>query len=180
MPNCQKTKQKLEPVKTEKDARAYRMENGSAAAGFGILPSSHPGRRCAPPARDGDGGLSLWRGGEQLEARAGKGEDGGGEKEKQKASPEERCVGQTGRGAVGPGARRIGRQGSPSRLLSITALPREARVFFFGGAGRDRASCTLRAVVPRRAVGRTGRAGGLALRVSRVRVTRFQSFSRLP
>jgi hypothetical protein len=72
----------------EKDARAYRMENGSAAAGFGILPSSHPGRRCAPPARDGDGGLSLWRGGEQLEARAGKGEDGGGEKEKQKASPE--------------------------------------------------------------------------------------------
>jgi hypothetical protein len=41
-------------------------------------------------------------------------------------------------------------RGSPSHLLSITALPREARVFFFGGAGRDRASCTLRAVVPRR------------------------------
>lgn len=172
MPNCQKTKQKLEPGKMEKNARAYRMENGSAAAGFAILPSSHPGRRCAPPARAARG--SSW---EELK---GRGEDGGGEKEKQKASPEERCVGQTGRGAVGPGARRIGRQGSPSRLLSITALPREARVFFFGGAGRDRASCTLRAVVPRRAVGRTGRAGGLALRVSRVRVTRFQSFSRLP
>jgi hypothetical protein len=64
----------------EKNARAYRMENGSAAAGFAILPSSHPGRRCAPPARAARG--SSW---EELK---GRGEDGGGEKEKQKASPE--------------------------------------------------------------------------------------------
>jgi hypothetical protein len=69
MPNCQKTKQKLEPGKMEKNARAYRMENGSVAAGFAILPSSHPGRRCAPPARAARG--SSW---EELK---GRGEDGG-------------------------------------------------------------------------------------------------------
>lgn len=111
MPNCQKTKQKLEPVKTEKDARAYRMENGSAGAGLAILASSHPGHSCFSagerwgwglmPLTRGDGSSGLGEG----ELRRREKNRGGGEKEKQKATPESRESRGWGRGAASDGRR---------------------------------------------------------------------------